>query len=191
MMQALSLFVIISIIAGSIFALILNTNDKSNIIKSVQKFINNTQSGHYNYLDSMKNVLVNNSMTIILIWILGLSMVGIIIIILFIFWKAFCIGFTISSFIITFGIKGLLLSIVYLFPSIIINILIFMYLSSYAVYLSLVMIKCILGKKKLDFKLFMHNYAKVLFISLIGIIISGIYEIVVNPYLLKIISNLI
>lgn len=191
MMLALSILVIVGIVTGSLFALILSTNDKEIVINGVQKFNENIIHGHYNYLDSFKNVFISNILITILIWILGLSIIGIVAVIFIVFFKSFTLGFTISSFILTFKFKGLILSFFYIFPSIIINILIFMYLSTYTIHLSLIMIKCIVGKKSLNFKSFMHNYSAVLVISLTGIIISGLYEVFINPFILKVIGNII
>ena len=66
-----------------------------------------------------------------------------------------------------------------------------MYLSTYSIKLSIILIKSIIGKKSLNFKSFMNNYLKVLIISLIVIIISSLYEIFINPYILKSIINLL
>lgn len=191
MMIALSILVILGVVTGSVFTLILNSNDKNYIIESIKKFNNNIISGQYNIIDSFKNVLVSNVFMILLIWILGISIIGIIVVITYLFWKSFTLGFTISSFIITFQFKGLLLSFFYLFPQLVLNVLIFMYLSSYSVQLSLIMIKSIIGKKALNFRVFMHNYTKILLISLVGIVVSGLYEVFVNPYILKFISSLL
>ena len=66
-----------------------------------------------------------------------------------------------------------------------------MYMSTYSTKLSIVLIKSIIGKQTINFKRFINNYVKVLLVSIIVIIISGLYEVFINPYILKNIINLL
>ena len=191
MMLFIGIIVISGIIAGSLFTVLLSTSDKGMVMESIKKFTNNITHNTYNYVDSLKNIFFPNIITTLFIWILGISIIGLIVVIIILFYKAFILGFTISSLILTYNLKGLVIAFVYIFPPLILNILVFMYLSTYSIKLSIILIKSIIGKKSLNFKSFMNNYLKVLIISLIVIIISSLYEIFINPYILKSIINLL
>ena len=111
--------VIIGIISGSLFIVILNSTDKSLVIEYITNFIDNIKNSSFNYIDTFKNTILINYIIIVIITILGFTYILAPINILILFYKAFIIGFSMSSFILTLKIKGLLLSIVYIFPHLI------------------------------------------------------------------------
>lgn len=191
MMLFISIICLSGIIAGSIFTVLLNNSDKNTVMESVKKFTNNINHDTYNYINSLKNILLPNTLLTLFIWILGISIIGAIIVVIILFYKSFILGFTIGSLILTYNLKGLIISFIYVFPPLILNILVFMYLSSYSIKLSIILIKSIIGKKNLNFKSFINNYLKVLVISFIIIVVSCLYEIFINPYILKYIINLL
>ena len=187
-MLFLSIIVIIGITTGSFLSVILNSNDKLLISSNIKDFIDNITN--LNYFDIFKNTIIINIILILGIWLLGISVIGLIIVILLVFWKAFTLGFTISGFILTYNLKGLLLAFIYIFPHIIINLLVIMYLGSYALKFSILIIRCIFNKVNLDLRKLMIIYFKVLIISLFVIIITSLFEAFITPYLLKFIISL-
>lgn len=190
-MTFLNIIAIIGIITGSIFVVILNKSDKSLVMTSIKDVFNNLQNNNVNYLLTLKNTLFANSLFAFIIWIIGISVIGVLITILIIFYKSFTLGFTIASIIYTYSLKGTVLSLLYIFPHLLINILLFLYLGSYSIKLSIILIKSIFRKENLNFKEFLNSYLKVLGISLLFIIISGFYETFIAPYILKFISGII
>lgn len=187
-MLFLSIIVIIGITTGSFLSVILNSNDKLLISSNIKDSIDNITN--LNYFDIFKNTIIINIILILGIWLLGISVIGLIIVILLVFWKAFTLGFTISGFILTYNLKGLLLAFIYIFPHIIINLLVIMYLGSYALKFSILIIRCIFNKVNLDLRKLMIIYFKVLIISLFVIIITSLFEAFITPYLLKFIISL-
>lgn len=188
-MLFLTIIVIIGIISGSYLTVILKSDDKQLIINNIQDFMNNIKN--INNINILKNTLIINMIFLIGIWILGISIIGLFIVIGLVFWKAFTLGFTISSFIITYHLKGLLLAFIYVFPHLIINLLVIMYLGTYAIKFSILLIKCIFHKVNLDLRSLIIIYLKVLMISLIVIGITACFEAFITPMLIKYIINLI
>ena len=190
-MLFLTIIVIIGIISGSFLIVILNNSDKSLVKDYIQKFINNINGNNFNFIETFKNALLINLIISISIWILGISVIGLIIVICLVFWKAFTLGFTISSFIITFNLKGLLISLVYIFPHLVINLLVIMYLGSYSVKFSMLIIKCIFSKVNLELRKLMNKYLQVLLFTVVVFIVTSLFESFVTPYLLKGIVSLL
>ena len=188
-MLFLTIIVIIGIISGSFLTVILKSDDKQLVINNIQDFINNIKL--INNLDVLKNTLIINVLFLLGIWVLGISIIGLFIVIGLIFWKSFTLGFTISSFILTYHLKGLLLAFIYTFPHLIINLLVIMYLGSYAIKFSILLIKCIFRKINLDLRSLIKIYLKVLIISLIFIIFTSCFESFITPTLIKYIMKLI
>ncbi len=188
-MLFLVIIVIIGILTGSFFSVILNQNDKQLVIDNITNYIENINK--INNLEILKNTFIVNILVIFGIWILGISVIGLFIVIILLFWKSFTLSFTVSSFILTYNLKGLLLSFIYIFPHLIINMLIYLYIGSYALKFSILIIKCIFHKINLDLRKLMIIYLKVLIISLIIIIISSLYESFIMPFFLKYLVPLI
>ena len=87
------------------------------------------------YKSAFINCLTSNTIYIVLIWLLGISILGIPIIIIILILKSFTIGFTISSILYFYKFKGLIIAIIYIIP-LLINLFAIIYLSYYAIMFS-------------------------------------------------------
>jgi stage II sporulation protein M len=120
-----------------------------------------------------------------------MSVIGLPVIIFLFFYKSFVIGFAISSILMKYKVKGLLLSIIYIFPHHIINILLLMILISYAFLISIGIINAVVKRKEISFKDITYKYLVILgFISFILIFLS-LYEAFIVPKLIKLIIPLL
>lgn len=186
-----TILLIIGIIAGSIFMAILSETDKKLVIDYFNNYISNIENNKLNYLESIKNGLFNNLLYIIIIWILGISIIGIPIVTIMFFIKSFTLGFSIASIVFNYKLKGCLLNFINIFPHQMIYFLIYMLITTYSIFFSLKMINSIINKKNMDFKIMMNKYVKILIISVITITIGIIIETFITPLLIKIIIPLI
>ncbi len=187
----LLVIVIVGIVAGSIFSTIIDSNDKKMVLDYLSNFFDNAKDDKLNYDTSIINTLVFTVGFALIMWVLGISIIGFFVVIFMLFMKAFILGFSISSIIASFGFKGIILALVYAFPHHIINILIFILLTAYALIISYKLIKCITSKKPLDLKCIMHRYMIVLGVSLILLIITSLYEVYIVPKLLGFITGVL
>lgn len=185
------ILVILGIITGALFIVILNNSDKNLVIEYINSFIENIKNNDINKLDILKNTLLSNYIIIILFIIIGFSCFLFPISIVILFYKSFIIGFSISSFILTYGIKGTLFSIFYTFPHLIINILIFCLINSFILKNSFNMIKCIIKRKNVNMRIYFNKYFNIMILAIIIIALTGLYETYIVYYLLKLIVNLI
>lgn len=185
------ILVILGIICGSLFIVILNSSDKSLVIEYIESFIDNIKNNNFNYIDTLKNTLIINYFVIFIISIIGFTYFLIPINILILFYKSFVIGFCLSSFILTYKIKGLLLSIIYIFPHLILNILLFSLLTAFTLKLSIKMIKYIIKKKEVNISHYFNKYLYTGLFIFIIITITSLYESFITPYLLKLVVKII
>ncbi len=183
--------VILGIITGSIFVVILNSTDKSLVIEYITSFVDTIKVNKFNYVDTFKNTIIINYSILLILSVVGFSYFLVPINILILFYKAFIIGFSLSSFVLTYKIKGLLLSILYIFPHLIINILIFSLLVAFTIKLSLSMIKCIIRKKQVNMRMYFNKYFNTLILFMILITISTLYESFIAPFILKFMINIL
>ena len=179
------IIVLTGIIFGSIFIVIINKNDKTLVIEYINQFINSIKSNDFNYISTLISTLLTNNIIIIIMIILGISCILVPINILILFYKSFIIGFSLSGFILAFKLKGLIISIVYIFPHLILNILILCILTAFTLKLSINLIKTTIRRKKCNLNLYLKKYIYVIILFVMLISISSLYESFIVPYILK------
>lgn len=170
-------------ISGVIFITVISKSDQALVKNYITSYLNNIDK--ISYFDSFKNIFLENLSFIIIVWLLGMSVIGIPINIFYYFIKSFIIGFSISSFILTYKIKGCLYAFIYIVPHNLINLIIYTILIYFTINFSLTLIYAIFKKKNLNFKTMMNKYINILFISLAVILITTIYETFIVPNLIK------
>ena len=172
--------VILGIITGSLFIIILNSADKELVREYISDYI-----GNINNQDNLYNNIMLNYSIAILISVIGFTYFLFPLNILILFYKAFVIGFSISSFIMCYKFKGLILSIVYVFPHHILNILFLSLITAFTVKLSIKMINHILKRHSVDLRLYFNKYICMLFMVSILFIFTTLYETYIIPPLLN------
>ncbi len=182
---------IVGLIAGALFFHILNNVDKESVINSINSFKDNVVNNDLNYLLTLKSSLITSILTILIIWFLGVSVIGLPIIMFIYFVKVFAIGFTISSITYIFKLKGIIYAFIYMFPHNILNILIYAFISIYSIIYSYRLSNSFFKSEKIDLKLIMDKHKYVLLVSLIGVIITSLYGTFIMPYLFKVVLNLL
>lgn len=175
----LSIISIIGFIFGSIFLLIITNSDKTLVKEYISNFIKTTNN--IKYIPILINNLSSNLLFILIVWILGISIIGIPINIFYLFFKSFTIGFTLTSFILTYKFKGLLLGFFYLIPHNLINILTYIVLTYYSINFSFKLIYIIFKKENINIKPVINRYFKILLFSVIIIFITSLYESFILP----------
>lgn len=193
--KKINLFVIfmlvLGIISGCIFLMTIKDTDKDIIINQITNFIKNINDNQINNSSAFLNSLYENYIYIFLVWILGTSIIGIIINIFLIYFKGFIYGFTISSFYIVFKYKGLLLSFIYVFPTIIINLIMITILSVYSILFTSYLFRVIFSKERnTQIKKFFKRYIIILLICLIAALISSLFEGYLIPSIIKLVIKL-
>ncbi len=183
---------IFGIISGILFIFFISKESKTKALVSIKNFFDlmNTSTG-VNYGKSLLNTLVNNIGYILLIWLLGISIIGLPITIVLAFMKSFIVGFSISSIISCYKAKGILGAFLYVFPHQIIILFIYLLLSFYSISFSIKLFKSLFLKQTINFRVVMQKYIKILLISLIGIIIVSLYEVFISTYFIKLFTMLL
>lgn len=181
----------VGLITGSLFVTILSKSDKKLVLETITNYFNQIKLDKIDFLYSLRTSLISNLIYILFIWLLGISILGIPIILFLIFIKSFILGFSVGSIICTYGLKGILLSLSYVFPHHIINLIVISFIGLYALKVSLSLLQLILTKKQINFKVIIRKYFGVLLITIILITFSSLIETFITPYFINIFSFLI
>lgn len=176
---------LIGLIAGSIFITIISKSDQALVKEYIKEFVNKADKNKLNYLEALKNASLSNGLFIVIVWLLGFSIIGIPIVIFMYFSKAFILGFSLSSFILQYKFKGLLLALIYFFPHHVVNILAYTLIMIYSLKISFILINSIIKKKTISFKAIMNRYLIVFAVSIGMVIVASLYECFVVPLAIR------
>jgi len=181
----------LGVISGAIFSTIIDLNDKKLVIDKIELFISNINSQNINSLLAFKNSIATNLSYSLIIWTLGMTIIGIIFNIFLLYIKGFIFGFSLSAFIITYSYKGIILSVLYTLFGQLLNLVVIMILSIYGIMFTINLLKQITkSKHNLNIPKFFKNYALIFLITIIISLISSISEAFLFPTLVKIIIKL-
>ncbi len=187
----ITILLIVGLICGSLFITIINSSDKKLVLETVSNYFNKIKTTKIDYLYSFGTSVTSNLLYVLFIWLLGISVIGLPIILFLLFIKSFILGFSISSIICQYKLGGVALSLSYVFPHHILNIITITFVTMYALKVSLSLVKLITSKKQINLKLIIRRYIGVLIITVLLCIISSVIETFVTPHFIKLFSFLI
>jgi len=181
----LLLIFIIGVLFGSIFITILDEQDKSTVLSQIATFFNQIKSNKIDYLGVLRNSITSNLLYIGFIWLLGISIIGIPVIVIMMFLKGFMIGFSIAAIVAKYKIIGILGSLTYIFPHIILSAIVIFVISYYALRLSFSLLRAVIERKIINFGEVISRYSFVLLTSAILMVVASLLETFVSPYIIK------
>lgn len=186
--KILMIMTVISFVFGVFYVAVISNADKSLIKNSFEQFFEGIHNNHYNQVDALIKCLLSNVLLTFLVWILGISIIGIPVSILYLIFKSFVFGFSFSSIIYTYGVKGIMPSIIYSFP-LLINLIIIFLLTFYAVNFSQKLYLLLFKRKDINLNRMVKVYSKFLVILLIIMSISCFISSYVVPILINSFTN--
>lgn len=181
---------IIALVFGSSLPIFLSIDDKKLVSDYLISFVDGVRVNS-DYLFLLKNCLINNCFFSLVVWLLGVSIIGVPIVLFLFFSKCFILGFSLTSIILNYGFNGILFGLGYIFPHQVTNVLIFALITNYSLIFSFKMIFLIMKKHDFNIRVAFNKYFKIFVFCLIVLILSGLYETFVSPIVLKFIFNLL
>lgn len=178
---------LIALISGSLLVVLLDKTDKQIVTNYLTNFIDNISKNKIEYKATLINSLISNIALILGIWLLGISVIGIPIIIFLYFTQIFTFGFALGTLILNYKFKGLLLAFIYTFPNYLILFSTLLVLVSYSIILSIKLITTIIKRKQIDFKIISNKYLLILLFSIISGLVFSLYETFALPNIIKLI----
>lgn len=182
-------FVIISFILGIIFYLNLNINDKDIINKNINNYF--VLKDNYNYMNLFIKSNYNNILNTSIIWLLGISIIGVILILFIFFSSFFSLGFSITALVSSYGIKGILVSFCYILFSKVLVLLNTFIISFFAMNISIKLFRLCFLKDEINIKEEIRKYTKILIFCICLSIITSLFEVFIDPFMIKIYSMII
>ena len=170
---SLLIALIISFIFGMFFITILSSTDKVTLKEYITNFFTSIKQGK---IISLYKTLINNNLGILITSILAFSVVLFPLVIVIIFYKGFTLAFTITSLIYTFKIKGIILAIVYVFPSLIFNLVFYFIMCYYSFKLSLILFNKAINKDTTNINKFLKKYLVIILVCISFVSLFSLYD---------------
>ena len=179
--------VLISLIFSFIFINILSNDIKDIIRISVNNFMNSIYTNKIVYKDIFFKGFTTNLILYLFIWFLGISIIGIPILLIILFISTFITSFTFLSIIYTFKVYGILLGSIYIIPHLL-NFFFYFILIYYSLSFSKTLFNYFFRKKECNRRVLVRRYVKLLLFSFIFIFFTSIIETFFVPFLIKLIK---
>lgn len=189
--SSIFLFIVVLFLMGVIFGAIvvnsMNFTQKEDLFYYLSQFFGQVSDGNVaENSDLFLQSFFHNSKFIGLIWILGISIIGLPIILILLFVKGMVVGFTVGFLVSQMGWKGFMLAFVSILPQNLIIIPVFIIMAAFSVIFSLRMIKKQFIKKYAQPILpFFKGYIFALIIAVIFISAASGVEAYLSPWLMK------
>lgn len=180
-------FSIITLIIGIIFYFLMSSTDKEAVNSSINNYF--TIKNSINYLNEIKNNILSNTYNVFLIWILGISVIGVLACIFIYFCEIFSIGVALASIFNIYNIKGIIASICYLFLSKACYLIMLFILTFLAIKISYKIILVCFSKQEINIKKEIEKYIKTLIIAFIFVIVISLAKVFIDPMLVKLFTR--
>lgn len=170
----------IAMILGALFISVLSQSNKDLIKNSINTYFSDVHLNNINYLKGFFSSVFSDLFLNTFIWIMGISIIGIVIVLCVFMFKSFLVGFNFISIIYTYGLKGFFLAIIYIIPEII-SLFILFVLVYYSISFSCLLFRYLFRKKEITRKIIMVRYLKLLVFMICGTVINNLIGVFVIP----------
>lgn len=178
---------VLGLLFGSIYITILNNNDKKEIMENVTLYFNSFKNISFqDKLNIFKESFLKNVIYFLIMWVLGISMIGFPIILIMIFYRSFLFGFSIASIFIRYKLSSFYKIIIYIFPGRILLFILSIFLAVFSINISNKLIKSCFKKKNFNFNTFGGKYFLLLLICIILCSVTSLIDAFVMPFFYRI-----
>jgi stage II sporulation protein M len=188
-----SVILLFGVVFGAIIVNSMNVSQKQDVLTFLTQFFGQVHNeGFVNGKDVFVTSYSTHLKFIALIWILGISVIGLPLIIILLFLKGLVIGFTVGFFVNQLGWHGMLLAFTTVFPQNIIVLPFYVLITVLAIQLSIRMIqKQFLKNDREPIIKHLISYTMIFTVAAMSLSIASLIEAYGSTYFLKVIGDLI
>lgn len=189
----MTLIFIIGIVVGALAVKTLPDEQKTELIGYLRIFFSGLTNGQNIIADTpilLSTVLFNNAKTILIMWLLGFTIIGIPIVLFILFTRGFIIGFTVGFLVNEYIMKGLLFALVSVLPHNFFAVPAILITGVSATTFSLGLLK---RKKRTKAALLYDSfeYSLICFFMLVLMLLAGLIEVYISPVFMKLVAGLL
>lgn len=182
---ALLILALIAFVLGILYFIFLKSEEKGTVYTELTSFFSSIKDQKIDYQAGLWNSIGSNLLYAILVWLLGISIIGIPFVLGALFLKSLTLGFSITSIISMHQWKGIPLAFAYTFPHQFLGLVLSIVLTFYSISFSWKLFQYLFLKREINFKKSLKRYSKVLLVSCFLFLITSLFEVYLAPYLLN------
>ncbi|MFP3885611.1 stage II sporulation protein M [Priestia filamentosa] len=176
----------IGVVFGAVVVNSLNLGQKEDLFYYLDRFFGQVTKGEVaNSADILKQSFWHNIKYLGFIWILGISVIGLPVVLVLLFLKGIVIGFTVGFLVNQMGFHGFLLSFVSVLPQNLFLIPLFIVVSTLSLSFSLKLMKQFVRSGSETMITAFMRYSTVILLILAVVTISSTLEAYASPFLMK------
>lgn len=182
------LLFLIGVIFGALAVKTLGEEQKAELITYLKVFLQGLQRGQDTGLDTgglVRQAVFNNMKTIALIWLLGLTVIGVPIILFVVFTRGFVIGFTVGFLVNEYVLRGVVFAVVSVIPHNVLVIPAIIIAAVSGVSFSLIIVRNRLRPHRINLAYEGMAYTSLAVLLLAVVIVGGLVEGYITPVFMK------
>lgn len=187
------LIFVIGVVVGALAVKILPDEQKNELISYLRIFFMGLSQGTEGTISTenmIGMVMFNNAKTVVLIWILGFTIVGIPFVLFIIFTRGFIIGFTVGFLVNEYVMKGLLFALASVLPHNLFAVPAILVMGVSATTFSLMLVRRkTYGKTNIWYEAM--RYSILCMIMLAVILFASLIEVYISPVFMKLAAKLL
>lgn len=184
---------LIGVVLGALAVKTLGEEQKAELITYLKVFFQGLQSNQDSGVTTgslIKQAIYNNVKAVILIWLLGLTVIGVPVILFVVFTRGFVIGFTVGFLVNEYVLRGVLFAAVSVIPHNIFIIPAIIITSVSGISFSLLIVKHKLRPHRINLSYECMAYTSMAVLMLCVVIFGGLVEGYVTPVFMKTVTAL-
>lgn len=189
----MTLIFVIGVVVGALAVRTLPDEQKTELISYLHIFFTDLSHGTENNISGtamISSVMFNNAKTIILMWLLGFTIIGIPFVLFILFTRGFIIGFTVGFLVNEYVMRGLLFAFASVLPHNFFAIPAILVMGVSATKFSLLLVRRkTYGKINLWYEAI--RYSMLGMIMLVVMLFSALLEVYISPVFMKLVANLL
>lgn len=187
------LILTIGIVVGALAVKTLPDEQKTELIGYLRIFFSGLTKSPDSIADMpalLSNVLFNNAKSILIMWLLGFTVIGIPFVLFILFTRGFIIGFTVGFLVNEYIMKGLLFALVSVLPHNFFAVPAILVTGVSATNFSL---KLLRHRKRTKANLLYESfeYSVICFAMLLLMLLAGLIEVYISPVFMKLVAGLL
>jgi stage II sporulation protein M len=187
------LIFVIGVVVGALAVKILPDEQKTELINYLHIFFTGLSQGNEDTVSSGNMIgmaMFNNAKTVVLMWILGFTIVGIPFVLLILFTRGFIIGFTVGFLVNEYVMRGLLFAFASVLPHNLFAVPAILVLGVSATTFSLMLVRRkTYGKINIWYEAI--RYSMVCMIMLAVMLFAALLEVYISPVFMKLAATLL
>lgn len=176
---------IVGVVFGALAIRTLDHGAKQELVNHLSTFFNGLADRVNEYQVNFNDIVWVNIKTVLMIWLLGLSLIGMPLVPVIIFLRGFVIGFTVGFLVQELSFKGMAFALVSILPQNLIIIPAIIIAGMMAISFSIILFKSLISKRPINFGYHLLGYSSIMVLAGIALVLASLIEAFITPVFME------